>query len=351
MSNLYNSAELKLLIREKLLNLPNARKAGIGNKEVQLFCPFCRMDTTHGHFYVLTDTSSTDPMMFHCFKCEMSGILNSEVLHMLGIHDLQINSRLKSYNNSLPKTSKNGFRNIKTNDILLNVPRYNPDTDSLKKKYLEERLGCSFTPEELQNLKVIFNLGNFIKENKIKNLTCKKEVAQSLHEDFIGFLTAKNEFINFRDTTGKYRKKNRYYKYNIFNSLDNTKKFYTIPNMIDVMTTKDINIVLAEGVFDIISIYANIFNRETKNMIYAAMCSSGYTNVIKYFLQLGFIGENIHIHIFSDSDRDLNFYRKTILSQGISNWVGDITIYYNMVDGEKDYGVPKDRIKLSKRKL
>lgn len=345
-----NSTQLKLEVKKRLLALPNAKLAGSTKSEVQLFCPFCKMDTTHGHFYVSVDINDPGPMMFHCFKCEMSGYLNSETLHMLNIHDLKLGGNLRAFNNNLPKTNTNKS-NLLTNNISFKIPDYNEERDLNKKIYLESRMGTKFSEEELKRLKVIFSFGEFIRTNNITKLTCDNNRANMLHNDFIGFLTTKNEFINFRDASNKYDKKHRYYKYNIFNSLDNTKKFYTIPNEIDLLSTDDINIVMAEGIFDITSIYANVFNRETKNIVYAAMCSSGYTNVIKYFLQLGLVGSNIHLHIFSDKDRNLDFYRKNVLNEGIKEWISDVTIYYNATQGEKDFGVPKDKIRITSSKL
>lgn len=339
-----NDIELKRELRKKLLTLPHAKPAG---KSIILFCPFCLRDTDHGHFYVTVDESSDFPILFHCFRCEMSGYLNGEVMRMLGANNLQLSSRLLNYNKHSNYTRKSS--NGKKNEIALGIPLGKPERDEWKRKYICNRLGVDISYEELKELKAVFSLADLLKLNNIERLTVKPDVARCLDSDYLGFVSVKNEFSIFRDCTNK--NKLRYNKYSIFQNIDNTTKFYTIPNEIDVLTTDEIHIILAEGVFDILGLFFNVFERRKKNMVYAAICGCGYTIVINYFIKLGFIGSNIHYHIFSDSDKKIQFYRKTIEDSHVKQWVKDIYIHYNVYNGEKDYGVRKDKIKLLNKKI
>jgi hypothetical protein len=114
------------------------------------------------------------------------------------------------------------------------------------------------------------------------------------------------------------------------------------------LTPKTITLNIAEGAFDILGINNHIFDGESKNMIYTAVCGSGYLSVLKYFIQMGVFG-NIDINIFSDSDRPPKFYRDIHIQEDIKDWVNNITLYYN--EKGKDYGVRKDQIKIIRKRL
>lgn len=338
-----SSIEVKKMLRKKLLELPHAKPSG---KSIIEFCPFCLKDTDHGHFYITIDENSDMPILYHCFRCEMAGILNGEVLRSLGIRDLKLSSSLLTYNKR--SASYNKSKGVKSNEIHMKIPE-SKELYEWKKSYIENRLGIQLSFKEMEELKTVFSLGDLLNTNKVNRINCKKETALTLHKDYVGFLTCKNEFVIFRDCTNRNEK--RYFKYPIFNDLDNTKKFYTIPNEIDIMTEDNINIVLAEGVFDILGIYHHVFNKKKKNMIYTAVCGCGYELVIKYFIQLGLVGDNICLHIFSDTDKSRYFYEKMFSKSKLKEWLGSVTLYYNSAPGEKDFGVSKDKITLVMKKI
>ena len=338
-----SSVEVKKILRKKLLELPHAKQSG---KSVIEFCPFCLKDTDHGHLYITIDENSDMPILYHCFRCEMAGVLNGEVLRSLGIRDLKLSSNLLTYNKR--SANYNRSKRLISNQIHMKIPE-SKETYMWKKEYIERRLGIQFSFEELEELKCVFSLGDLLNNNKVERVQCNKETALTLNKDYVGFLTCKNEFVIFRDCTNSHDK--RYFKYPIFNDLDNTKKFYTIPNEIDIMAEDNIDIVLAEGVFDILGIYYHVFNKKKDNMIYAAICGCGYETVIKYFVQLGLVGSNICLHIFSDTDKNRRFYEKMFEKSKLKDWIGDVTLYYNSTPGEKDFGVHKDKITLVMKKI
>ena len=58
-----------------------------GDKEFLCRCPFCG-DSIHlksAHFYINLPDSSEVPVMYHCKKCNTSGVLNRNVLRELGV--------------------------------------------------------------------------------------------------------------------------------------------------------------------------------------------------------------------------------------------------------------------------
>lgn len=341
-----NNYEFKLQVMNKLKQVQSARM--INSDQIVLRCPLCgdsKKSLTKARFYVKINLKADEPILYHCFNCECSGILTPSILRSLKINDLQINSGLLRYNNStIGKVNKS--LGIKNNDFNFLIPRPQEDEKTVRKlDYINKRLGTNMSIDELVRLKVIFNLGEFLKVNEIENITVKKEQALLLHNEYVGFLTAKNEFINFRDITGKNK---RYVKYSIFKNLENTRKMYVIPNNIDLLSTKRVTINLAEGVFDILSIWNHIYDRETDNIVYSAVCGSGYITVVKYFLQMGLFGD-VDINIYSDNDHEPSFYKDMI--KEVDDWINKVTLYYNDTRGEKDFGVSKDKISITRKRL
>lgn len=339
--------EVKIRVREELLQI-EPHKEGID--EVVVRCPLCgdsikSQFSTHLHIKVDVDDNEM-PLIYHCFRCDESGILNSDMLRELGIYDITLSSKVRTYNKVAMKSlEKKGFTKYADKvNIQLPYPQ-NLELAELKKKYFEERLGVSVTIEQLVALKVCFNFADFLRANNVDKLTVSREMLKFLHYNYIGFISTNNDFIQFRDISGT--AKYRYFNYDIFKSIDKSRNFYSIPNKIDLMTTEDIHIVLAEGVFDILGAFFNIFDCKVSNMIYSAVCGCGYASVLKYYLRKGITGKNVHVIIISDNDREPSFY--SALYEETRDWVGSFTLYYN--SKSKDVGVPKDKIELIEKKI
>jgi hypothetical protein len=233
-----NTREFKLNIRQKILQVQSARQ--VDNTELVMRCHICgdsKHDLNKARFYIKLNPDNDEPIVYNCFNCGASGILTPAILRTFKINDLQLNSNLLRYNKeTMSKLNKS--LGIINNNFDFTVPMPSQSEKTIKKlNYINNRLGVNLSIEEWVKLKVVFNLGDFLRSNYIDSLTVKKERAKELHEDYIGFLTAKNEFINFRDITGKHK---RYDKYSIYKNLDNTRKMYTIPNNINLLTSDKI---------------------------------------------------------------------------------------------------------------
>lgn len=341
-----DTIEFKQALWEELDSMRPRNRSN--NKQIAIRCPFCgdSKKPTSTHFGVLIDTADEDsPVVFNCFLCNTHGIMTPSVLRTLEINDLTLNSGLIKLNRRAAKNMKKEM-GITDNSFDFKAPLPDPEDEGnkAKKKYFEDRLNIKTTFEEMAGFKCIFKLGQFLRDNEIKTYTSTKDKAIHLHNNYLGFLTTRNEFINFRQVLESPYK--RYEKYNVFKNLDNTRKFYTIPNQIDLLTDKTITINIAEGVFDIMGVYYHIFNKERENMIYVAVCGAGYVSVLKYFISMGVIG-NVKINIFSDSDKSPSYY--VPIEKELKPWVSEINLFYN--EKKKDFGEPKHNIRILKKKI
>lgn len=338
--------DIKSEIRERLLEIPLSHQ--ISFDQIALRCAFCgdsRKDPTKTRFYVKINPNNDDPILYNCFNCGVSGILTPSVLRTFEINDLSVNSSLIAFNKTtVGRIKKQVGINDNTLDLKVPIPA-NTQLNHIKKEYINDRLGLNLSFRELMKLKAVFSLEELLVQNNIKELTLSSNRASILDRDYVGFLTIRNEFVIYRDITNK--NKLRYDKYSVFKNLDNTRKFYSIPVNIDLMSTDNIYINLAEGVFDILGVYYHVMKQNTDNNIYVAVTGSAYASVIKYFIQLGIFGDNVIVNIYSDKDKEPYFYKR--LKYELGKWVGDIRLYYN--EYSKDFGVPKDKICVITKKI
>lgn len=315
-------------------------------------CPFCgdSFDPEHVHFSIKIDLETDEPIVFRCLKCDISGLFTNGVLEELGVSiDAEFYNNFKKYNKGNKK------KLIKYNYITkaphMYIPLYEDnEKNSAKLRYVNERLGTNIDYAEAQKLKIILNLYDFIKLNNIKVISSTHiKVLEMLNRDYVGFLSSNNNCIAFRNT--KYNKNKRYIKVLLNDRLLNPNSFYNIPNGFDLLYTHPINIHIAEGQFDIISVYKNVNNDNLENNYYFAASGFGYLAIIKYIL---FVGLNTHInlHIYADKDKtDYNHikYLRSIQDAELL-WIDNIYIHRNGYTDietnitEKDYGIPKERI-------
>lgn len=332
-----NSREFKLELIEEITH--TIFPSSYSNNELGVRCPFCGdsvKDPNHHHFNIKINPDDNEPIVFRCLRCNVSGLLTTDTLAMIGTVSSEYASALKKYNRASSKKSGIIINKKKVN---LEYPELIINDNVLKKhKYIEQRLGIKLDPYDLYKKKIVYDFLGLMKYNKIEQINCSMEKAISLQNEHVGFISAKNDFINFRDITGKNK---RYYIYKVLKNFDTTGKFYIMPNTIDPFSNDLKTINIAEGVFDILGLYYHIFEQYENNMLYVAINGAGYLNVIKYIMNQGLVCD-VNVNIFSDLDRPPHYYNKMI--DKLSPFVNDIRVYYNML--EKDYGVPKKDIKL-----
>lgn len=333
------------------INIPDGHIKS-GGKQYLCRCPFCG-DSKHAnsaHFYIKVPQEESEAMLYNCFKCGAKGKFNANTMQALGMNT---NDPIAS---EIYKNNKKSRKITKNNIIRYNIS-YNKismcSLSEMKINYINKRLGLNLGYQDMLNLKIVLNLGDILEENQINEYTRHINVVKQLDEHFLGFLSFDNSVINMRNLeTGKVHENidKRYVNYKIFNNQD-AIKYYMIPTVIDLLSTEPIKIHIAEGPFDILGIFFNVCNGVLKNSIYIDISGNSYYNLVKFITTtLGIINAEYHIYFDNDVDDKTINHTTYILKQL------PISIYYhwnkyiNKIENgirqyEKDYGVPKEKIK------
>lgn len=324
--------------------IPGAHEVS-GGTEIVCRCRYCpdSRDPNHGHMYIKVPQESDDPILFHCFKCQTSGALDSRTLLDWGIYDPNIAVTIDKINKKAAKSNKFiGY----TKDWY-NFYNYisNPQLAQSKVDYINNRLGTSLTINDCIQDKIVLNLSDCLNAMNLQ-YTRHPNIVNQLNQYFVGFLSLDNNFVNLRRMCNEGIVYNgidkRYINYNIHGKKDNTEKMYILHSNVDLTSPKRIQIHIAEGPFDILSIKHNLRSNEP-NSIYAAITGSGYKGLIMHIINT-FQIFYFDLHVYPDND-DMG-------SKDMINELIDIvdpfnaTLYEhrNLFPGEKDFGVPLYRI-------
>ena len=327
-----------------LNNLTPWAKYASGKREIVTRCKYCSDSNNmkHGHMYISIPRDD-EPSMFNCVKCHTSGIVTTDRLMEWGIQDTNFLSGVSGYNKRIKKILKN-YR-FYDSEKIYQLKNTNISQDKLsqyKLNYINNRIGSNLTFNDLTRLKIILNLKDLLKENCINKLTRQPMIVDQLDTNFVGFISFDSAFVNLRNVnvTKVYNTiDKRYVNYNIFDKIDNTCRFYTIPCNINLL--KPIELHLAEGSFDILSIYLNLRKNERENNIFTSIGGSGYKGIISFFLIKNMIPLSA-IHIYAD--KDINRYKIQDVINHFRVFGIPIYIQRNNYPGEKDFGVPIERI-------
>lgn len=327
-------------------------KAVAGNREIRTRCPFCgdSENKSHAHFYMKVPQDNNELSFYECKRaiCGAKGVVNAELLRKLGCTDSNTIVEVEQHNSVVMKTPK--FKTLKVIDIypLMNDYIRESELNQYKLGYINLRLGSSFTYQDILSLKIFLNLGDVISRNRLE-LTRSDYTIDFLDKYFIGFISHDNSYCGLRkivsDNVELPENINmRYVNYVLVNKNDNKKNFYTIPSRVDFFNPSPMNIHIAEGQFDILGVFHNIMHCERVNNIYAAACGKSYLNVLSFILTtIGLINFNVHLY----PDKDVSDYVFKSVVQSVMNIRPGIKVYIhrNMYPGEKDFGVPANRIK------
>lgn len=295
-------------------------------------CPFCgdsQSDPKDSHMYLKCDSDPNTPIVYYCFKgnCGAHGAVNKEFLDRLGI---KINGIEKFTNKTFNRVSYIKKTNV---DIITGSPIMN----SPQIKYIEKRLGKGFNFDDYDKFKIIWDMNSllpFITDDKSKHtLPSNTSSISFLSDDKSSMLT------RFFDNINEFRWK----KTKLFKS-DN-KSFYTIKATLDLFTKDKIIINIAEGIFDILSVYKN-FNTGD-NSVHIASLGADYESGITYAIGNGFIGSNVTIRIFIDSNIDVKILKNKVKHY---SWLFDKMIIMKNIKSE-DFGTTIDNIKAVEYKI
>lgn len=322
-------------------------KSASGGTEVVKKCHICgdSKDPKSRHMYIGLQRQS-GLIVYNCFKCNSSGIVNSTFLRDMDYYHntVELGIEIDKYNAKILNNPRNiALRYKESNIAYANNYIFNKDMAMRKLEVINKRLDTTLSLEEASNLKIIFNLKDFLYSNNIRELTRNPNIVDILDKYFMGFLSVDNSFITMRRLVpeGKLPEfiDKRYVNYNVFGKIDNSCRHYIIP--VNVDTFKPIKIYITEGTFDILSMYLNVV--EDKNQcIFSSIGGKSYYMMIKFFLEkFGFI--NIEFHLCPDNDVTDDYLSDIFYK--LKPYNIPLYIHRNISDGEKDFGVCKSRIK------
>lgn len=336
--------------KEYLLSVIPSAVPASGGKFINCRCFYCpdSIDPRSKHFYIAIPQNKDEPSWYYCHKCHCTGIVTHRKLIDWGIYTEEAGSFL--YNHNINCSHKKGNRKYYNRDVY-NI--YNPmtkdsDISQFKLNYISKRLGYNFTYGELRDLKIVLNLKEFLNWNHVYKYTRYDNIVDQLDINFLGFISIDNAFLNMRrlcDEGLVYKSiDSRYINYKIFDKFDTSERFYTIPTEVNLNTRDRIKLHIAEGPFDILSVYVNLRNKEPG--IYTSIAGSNYMGIISYFL-LTFKLPYIELHVYPDNDK----YGTNNMMEKIYNRIKDLGIpmyiHRNMYPGQKDFGVSPNEIKES----
>ena len=327
--------QIKNLLINEFNRLP-VHHLTANKKEISIRCPYCgdsKKSSKSSHLYVNIQPNEDEPFTFYCQKCKAKGIVNSSFLKNLRIN--QNTELIIDLEKDLTSVNKNSKKKIFKSSLYkrkLQIPVSEDNKlNRIKLEYINKRLGTNLTFSDLKDYKIILNLFDLLDYNKIKHITCNDIFAETLDSNFIGFISYDNNYVVMRNLSKKEMPEMRYHNYNIFNNYDNTKKFYIIPQKFDTMSDK-VDIVITEGVFDILSVYFNYETNHSKNKLFVSVNGIGYDNLIHELIRMGIL--NINLLIYGDNDQDVKLYKD--LKKNFYPFINKVTLYNNTV--YKDFG-------------
>lgn len=311
---------------------------------VVIRCQDCGDSKKHknkGHLYVQVRFKENEKPWYKCHKCGMFGYIDEYFLSKYGIFDDDLNTMNKRHNYVAGKNfGSTGLKNNNIKPLKLCYP-LNTSESIAKIKYVENRLNIKITKADIIKYKMIINFKHFLKCNDITSFT-RKDI-DFIDKYYIGFLTSYNEFINFRiiddNLIDQYHPKS--INYNIFDLSDNTKKFITLKRNKKIDMMDDVELVTAEGMFDLLGIYNHVYKRNEGNRIFVANNGMSQYNTVRHYNKLGFLFSDLKI--FADKGVTMDYYRDMIKKLDY-HFHGNTTVIYNRFQGEKDFGVPLEKM-------
>jgi len=325
-----------------LSSIPTAKLVS-GGTHIACRCFYCPDGRSYNskHFYISIPRSNDEPSMYYCHKCHASGIVTYKTLIDWNIFNDEIADQLIEHNKNCNYDNRYFRQEIYQIDNSITT---DSDTTQMKLKYFNDRIGTNFTLDELRDIKVVLNVGDLFKTNQLQ-LTRDIRVVQDLDRYFLGFISIDNAFLNMRRVVDEgivYKGiDKRYINYKIYDKYDSSERFYTIPTLIDMNIPQRIQVHIAEGPFDIVSIYENLRHREPG--VYSSIAGSNYKGQIQYFLQL-LSTPYIDFHIYPDNDESGSNDKMKWIADFVKPTGCRMFVHRNLYEGEKDFGVPSSRI-------
>lgn len=324
-------------LKEYILNtIPDAKLVS-GGREILMRCRFCgdSADPTHKHFYIGLGYDNK-PIMFNCFKCGESGILTPNILRELDLIDYSIAEKAVQFNKQVSVNNNRLNTNAEIYYISNSFIR-NKNESFTKRDYINSRLGLNLSFSEMIANKIVLNLFDLLNRNQIP-FNSNNNWLNELDQHFVGFLSEDNNFLIERNVDSSADV--RYFKYNIHGKINTDKRYYILPCNIDLTDPRPINVHIAEGPFDILSIKYNVVQNDEQNL-FIAIGGKAYKNIVRHVLShMGLFNVTFHLYV----DADIQDYIIRDIVKYVRPFNSSIFIHRNGFQGQKDYGVSKDLI-------
>jgi len=281
-------------------------------------CPWCEIGTNKKHYHLWI---SLELPIFHCFnkECGESGNIKKLFRALEGTDKSKEFVDEKAIKRSSAKTARTSrIRNIY-------IPKINNSQFRLKDLYVRKRL--RFTPDtNFRIAGLVYDIGQFVEKNNIELTDSQRRLLPYLHSNFVGFVLFRRSKMVLRNIDEK--SDFRFYNLILSKNLNYFIDYFLVTG--NNKLGKDL--VLAEGIFDILS--SKLFWKPDfdPRLFAAGMSSVSYESLIKS-LCLDNSLFSCNIHILSDLDIKPYFYKR--LKNKLSHLVENMTIYYNK--GGKDF--------------
>ena len=303
----------------------------VNGVEYRIRCPICgdsQKDPNDTHCYIRCSNDPLEPLMYNCFLCNAHGIVNKYFLKKLGLNQHVQMLAITNRSHKIPLNS--------VSDVSMVIGT--PVIASNQVAYIENRLGKGFSYADYDRFKIVWDFRGiipYIESAKVRNTL-------PVGNDRITFLSDDKATLLVRNLTPADHD-HAWRKIGIMRS--NSRSFYTIKSSLDLFTTEPVVINIAEGVFDILSVYKNFY--DVPNSLFIAALGSDYIPALEYMISKGIIGTNVSVRIYIDNGIDVQE-----LTKGLERfkWLfHNITLYWNTIG--KDVGIDIEHIKLAHKKI
>lgn len=311
-------------------------------KQIVLRCQFCgdsKHDKNAKRMYVKTDVdiNKNEKYLYYCFNCNAKGVVDLKFLKAFNLLD-EIDSNELNELKKLNSASSGKSFSKKRSKHRLKIITYDNPVNNKKIEYINNRLGINLSFDDLPKYRIILNLYDLLDGNNINYLNENEYIVNKLDRNYVGFLSTDNGMVSLRNIHKK-----EYHIYNIYGN-NESKRHYTIPNKIDLLS-KDFEIIITEGAWDLVGIFYHVYNREQRsNRIYIANMGTGYDDCIKELIKIGIV--KFKLSIYADNDQNVNLYKNVV--RKFAPFITRYEVFINSYPNEKDFGVPKSNIKLKK---
>ena len=319
---------------------PSARPVS-GRREIVMRCKECgdSANIKHAHLYINVPQTPDEMSMYHCKKCMASGIVDDKFLRRYGCDDIEYLSEMSKQVKAILSSPKYAALRLSMGQSLNNSFISDRPTNEKKLEYINTRLGSNFTFQDLGRLKIFLNLTDVLYSNNLNPTMYEKDIRE-LDEHFIGFIGFDNTRAIMRrydnSISNGWIKDYRYINYN-FVSNKTSKTFYVIPTTVDLESTEHTNIHIAEGVFDILSVFYNLNHCNSKQNVYISASGKSYRQALEFILTtIGVIYYKVHYYPDADvSDRE---FQSVLIA--LAELPTDVYVHRNLMQHQKDFGVP-----------